>query len=154
MRRKFCQVQSNDTSCVTRHASHASRVTQLQLQPRLAAQDTATPSINTRQFWQPPPPQSLVQDPHLYAQQGSSGKACMHFLSSGKTRRSEILPCQVGTYINSLSRYVLSRHPITFRAASSVALVLPVLIRIQRLRLITHSSKPLVRLDILRAHVG
>ena len=65
---------------------------------------------------------------------------------SGKTRCSEILPCQVGTYLYPLFQVCQSRHPITFRAASSVVLVPPVLIRIQRLRLITHSSKPLVRL--------
>jgi hypothetical protein len=32
------------------------------------AQDTATPSIDTQQLQQPPPPQSLVQDPQLHAQ--------------------------------------------------------------------------------------
>jgi hypothetical protein len=32
------------------------------------AQDTATPSIDTQQLQQPPPSQSLVQDPQLHAQ--------------------------------------------------------------------------------------
>ncbi|KAI0278177.1 hypothetical protein BGY98DRAFT_975726 [Russula aff. rugulosa BPL654] len=74
------------------------------------AQDTATPSIDTQQLQQPPPPQSLVQDPQLHAQlhQNSQSaisdpprkpkapavrRACTS-CHSGKTRCSEILPCQ------------------------------------------------------------
>ncbi|KAH8997395.1 hypothetical protein EDB86DRAFT_3062462 [Lactarius hatsudake] len=73
------------------------------------AQDTATPSIDTQQLQQPPP-QSLVQDPQLHAQlhQNPQGtipdpprkpkapavrRACTS-CHSGKTRCSEILPCQ------------------------------------------------------------
>ncbi|KAH9997759.1 hypothetical protein BJV74DRAFT_826333 [Russula compacta] len=74
------------------------------------AQDTATPSIDTQQLQQPPPPQSLVQDPQLHAQLHQNPqppisdpprkpkapavrRACTS-CHSGKTRCSEILPCQ------------------------------------------------------------
>ncbi|KAI0001724.1 hypothetical protein BJV77DRAFT_969352, partial [Russula vinacea] len=74
------------------------------------AQDTATPSIDTQQLQQPPPPQSLVQDPQLHAQLHQNSqptisdaprkpkapavrRACTS-CHSGKTRCSEILPCQ------------------------------------------------------------
>jgi hypothetical protein len=113
------------------------------------AQDTATPSIDTQQLQQPPPPQSLVQvqDPQLHAQLHQNAQQTISdaprkcefsflffFLSfispprsvqlnlfppffglkppakapavrractschSGKTRCSEILPCQVRIY--------------------------------------------------------
>jgi hypothetical protein len=39
------------------------------------AQDTATPSIDTQQLQQPPPPQSLVQDPQLHAQLHQTAQA-------------------------------------------------------------------------------
>ncbi|KAF8260720.1 hypothetical protein EI94DRAFT_1789807 [Lactarius quietus] len=72
------------------------------------AQDTATPSIDTQQLQQPP--QSLVQDPQLHAQLHQNPqstiqdpprkpkapavrRACTS-CHSGKTRCSEILPCQ------------------------------------------------------------
>ncbi|KAI9512481.1 hypothetical protein F5148DRAFT_1162073 [Russula earlei] len=74
------------------------------------AQDTATPSIDTQQLQQPPPPQSLVQDPQLHAQLHQSPQASISdtprkpkapavrractSCHSGKTRCSEILPCQ------------------------------------------------------------
>jgi hypothetical protein len=118
------------------------------------AQDTATPSIDTQQLQQPPPPQSLVQDPQLHAQLHQNSQPAIsdpprkrmslllsyfHALltllplsaqlsypsvlkkftakapavrractscHSGKTRCSEILPCQVSTYLYPLSRYV------------------------------------------------
>ncbi|KAI0308113.1 hypothetical protein B0F90DRAFT_1931147 [Multifurca ochricompacta] len=75
------------------------------------AQDTATPSIDTQQLQQQPPPQSLVpQDPQLHAQLHQNSqptisdpprkpkapavrRACTS-CHSGKTRCSEILPCQ------------------------------------------------------------
>ncbi|KAH9982785.1 hypothetical protein BGW80DRAFT_1264978, partial [Lactifluus volemus] len=73
------------------------------------AQDTATPSIDTQQLQQPPPSQSLVQDPQLHAQLHPNAqaisdtprkskapavrRACTS-CHSGKTRCSEILPCQ------------------------------------------------------------
>ncbi|KAI0304584.1 hypothetical protein BC826DRAFT_977040 [Russula brevipes] len=73
------------------------------------AQDTATPSIDTQQLQQPPPPQSLVQDPlHAQLHQNPQStipdpprkpkapavrRACTS-CHSGKTRCSEILPCQ------------------------------------------------------------
>ncbi|KAH9968657.1 hypothetical protein BC827DRAFT_1164609 [Russula dissimulans] len=74
------------------------------------AQDTATPSIDTQQLQQPPPPQSLVQDPQLHAQLHQAPQATISdpprkpkapavrractSCHSGKTRCSEILPCQ------------------------------------------------------------
>jgi len=122
------------------------------------AQDTATPSIDTQQLQQPPPPQSLVQDPQLHAQLHPNAQPTISdpprkraypssppvaifsslsqpflpkstsssylFVSlqtpakapavrractschSGKTRCSEILPCQVCAYLNLFSPYV------------------------------------------------
>jgi len=162
------------------------------------AQDTATPSIDTQQLQQPPPPQSLVQDPQLHAQlhqnpqptisdpprkrafpsllpvaisscsplpprimffvvllffgfpffdssKSPSRKACMHFLSFWKDslQRDPSLSgmCQS---IYQPSMYVSVM--IIFRVALSVVLVPPVPIRIQRLPLTTHNSRPLVRL--------
>jgi hypothetical protein len=158
------------------------------------AQDTATPSIDTQQLQQPPPPQSLVQDSQLHAQlhqnsqptisdpprkrafpacliflllclpvrirwlesltrifllilsKSPSRKACVHFLSFWKDSLQRDPPMS-GRYL-SISAFLVCQngHPIVFRVASSVVSVPLVLIRIQRPPLITHSSKPLVRL--------